>query len=63
VFTLELSGISPGSGHHTCALSPGNVVYCWGHNIYGQLGLGFAFGPTVAALSCSIRPWQIVPPL
>jgi alpha-tubulin suppressor-like RCC1 family protein len=62
---LELSGISPGSGHHTCALSPSNVVYCWGHNIYGQLGLGFTFGPdlcTVAALSCSIRPRQIVAP-
>eukprot|EP01083_Nonionella_stella_P145549 456305_1 len=31
--------IAPGYDH-TCALSTGNEVKCWGYNLYGQLGYG-----------------------
>lgn len=26
--------------NHTCAIKPGNALWCWGQNTYGQLGLG-----------------------
>jgi alpha-tubulin suppressor-like RCC1 family protein len=27
-------------GNHTCAITTGNSLYCWGYNIYGQVGDG-----------------------
>jgi alpha-tubulin suppressor-like RCC1 family protein len=29
-----------GGGAHTCAVPANRLVYCWGMNIYGQLGIG-----------------------
>jgi alpha-tubulin suppressor-like RCC1 family protein len=28
------------SGQHTCGVTTSNVAYCWGYNVYGQLGNG-----------------------
>jgi alpha-tubulin suppressor-like RCC1 family protein len=39
--TVNYAHISVGS-HHTCAVSADNVLYCWGFNGDGQVGLGAA---------------------
>lgn len=39
--TVNYANISVGS-HHTCAVSADNVLYCWGFNGDGQLGLGMS---------------------
>jgi alpha-tubulin suppressor-like RCC1 family protein len=37
--SLRFSSLSPG-GSHSCGLTTGNTVYCWGLNLNGQLGDG-----------------------
>jgi alpha-tubulin suppressor-like RCC1 family protein len=59
------SGVSVGEGYHTCGVTTSGKAYCWGHNAYGQLGLGSNTGPETCdfALPCSRRPRAVVGPL
>src|SRR5690606_39778659 len=36
---VTLSGVSVG-GYHTCANGSDGSVYCWGYNMFGQIGNG-----------------------
>jgi alpha-tubulin suppressor-like RCC1 family protein len=38
---ITFSALSAGS-FHTCAIDAGGSTYCWGWNLYGQIGLGSA---------------------
>ncbi|HEY3221949.1 MAG TPA: hypothetical protein VGJ80_14560 [Gemmatimonadales bacterium] len=40
------ASISAG-GHHTCAITTDGKAYCWGDNVYGQLGTGNTTGRNV----------------
>ena len=37
--THTFTAVSAGF-HHSCAVGPGDLAYCWGDNTYGQLGNG-----------------------
>ncbi len=56
-----------GGGYHTCALTDGGDVKCWGYDNYGQLGDGsFRYSATpvsVSGLSPDIIPPEVVPNL
>lgn len=48
------SAVSAG-GEYTCAVTTGNVGYCWGRDDYGQLGIGYATSSPVTT------PTQVAP--
>jgi alpha-tubulin suppressor-like RCC1 family protein len=56
---LTFRTISVGASDHTCALTTGGAVYCWGLNDFGQLGgssTDTCTTPSGASRPCAIRP-------
>jgi alpha-tubulin suppressor-like RCC1 family protein len=62
---LLFSGVSPGLGHHVCGVTTVGRAWCWGHNAYGQLGVGNNTGPETCnfGLPCSRRPKAVAGPV
>jgi alpha-tubulin suppressor-like RCC1 family protein len=53
---LNFGEVDPGAGY-TCGVTTAGVVYCWGSNFDGALGIGTATGPqTCGGSQCSPTP-------
>jgi alpha-tubulin suppressor-like RCC1 family protein len=63
---ISFSRVTSGVGYHSCGINTVGRAYCWGHNPYGQLGLGTTTGPETCPqsfLPCSMRPRAVVGPI
>jgi len=61
---ISFSRVNPGAGYHACGINTLGRAYCWGHNAYGQLGLGSNTGPEDCTfIPCSRRPRAVIGPL
>ena len=55
-FRQVSSSPGAGGGVHSCGVTTDNRVYCWGINLWGELGIGNTAGPDDCGNPCSIRP-------
>ncbi len=56
---LKFSGVTAGT-EHTCGVTTGNVAYCWGLNIYSQLGDGTQVNRSVPTRVAGGLRWDVV---
>lgn len=57
---LAFASVSAGRSH-TCGVTSTNLAYCWGENLFGQLGTGDDTGPDTCPYGpCSVRPVRVV---
>ena len=57
----HFSTVSAGS-EHACAVTLEDVAFCWGDNVFGELGRGTITGPDLClgSVPCSTRPRRVV---
>ena len=55
---LTFAAVSAGTGDQACGVTLSGVAFCWGYNVYGQLGNGTTTGPQQCPGSgpCSTTP-------
>jgi hypothetical protein len=57
---LQVRARNVGSGwQHACAVSEDGRVYCWGHNGYGQLGIGRDSARCASGFPCETLPREV----
>jgi len=61
---LSFRQVSAGSGLsgdvHACGVTTDDRAYCWGANLWGQLGIGTSTGPEDCGNPCSTRPVAVL---
>jgi alpha-tubulin suppressor-like RCC1 family protein len=61
---LSFRQVSAGGGLsgdlHACGVTTDDRAYCWGANLWGQLGIGTSTGPEDCGNPCSTRPVAVL---